>query len=131
METIYNNFEKLCTVANINDLENYIKTFNIDVNYNDGYFMEIICLRNDINLLKLFINNGANVHINNEGILRLVAHEGYITLLEYLINTCKSNYKVLYDSTAYFNKNETKQYIDNYANSIVTCSTIYQKSLTD
>jgi len=121
----------LCTVANINDLENYIKTFNIDVNYNDGYFMEIICLRNDINLLKLFINNGANVHINNEGILRLVAHEGYITLLEYLINTCKSNYKVLYDSTAYFNKNETKQYIDNYANSIVTCSTIYQKSLTD
>jgi len=60
-------------------------------------------------LLKLFINNGANDHINNEGILKLVAYEGNITLLEYLINTCKSNYKVVYDSTAYFNKNETKQ----------------------
>ena len=59
-------------VAIINDLENYIKTFNIDVNYNDGYFMEIICLRNDTNL---FLNNGANVHINNEGILKQVAHE--------------------------------------------------------
>jgi len=49
METINNNFEKMCMVANKNDLESNIKTFNIDVNYNDGYFMEIICLRNDIN----------------------------------------------------------------------------------
>lgn len=120
MENIYDTFENICINANINEIENFIKKFNIDVNYDDGYFLEIICERNDIKLLQLFINNGANVHLNNECLLRIASHRGYIEIVDYLIKECHSDYKVLYESTAYSNMPTTKQYIDNYIQTITS-----------
>lgn len=118
IEAVYNEFEKICMFENIDTIENYIKTFNINVNYNDGYFMEIICERNNLELLKLFIKYGGNVHLNNECLLRIASHRGYIKIIDYLLKECKSNYKVLYESTAYSNISTIKQYIDNYAKTI-------------
>lgn len=65
METIYSNFETICIQENAEVIENFIKKFNIDVNYDDGYYMELICKRNDLNLLKMFVNYNGNVHLNN------------------------------------------------------------------
>ena len=114
MEIIYNNFETVCIQENAEAIESFIKEFNIDVNYDDGYYMQLICKRNDLNLLRIFINHNGNVHINNECLLRIACHKGQFEIIEYLLKHCRSNYKVLYETTAYSNIPETKLYIDNY-----------------
>jgi len=89
------------------EFEQYIKQYNIDVNYDDGYYLELICMRNNLDLLKLMINNNANIHINNEGITRLVAHKGYVELLEYLLNNYSIDYDKLFCTTACSNNKMT------------------------
>ena len=111
---IYERFEKLCMSETFDIINEYIKKFNVDINYDNGYYLELICERNDIDLLRKFIGLGGNIHLNNEGPLRLVAHEGYILLLDYLINECHGDYKILFNSSACSNKRETKEYLTNF-----------------
>ena len=113
-EYIYLQFEKLCDSGDESELELFIQTFNVDVNKDNGYYIELICARNDISLLQMFIKRGADIHINNEGALRMSAHMGSLNVLTYLIEKCNANYEVLYDSTAYSNKLIVKQYLDEY-----------------
>jgi hypothetical protein len=108
---LYENFEKICLSCNKDEIIDYVYQFRIDVNYGDGYYTELICSRNDLELLKVMISLGSDIHLNNEGILRSVAHEGYIELTKYLIEECNSNYKILYESTAGSNKKETRLYL--------------------
>lgn len=35
---IYDRFDILCIKGDIDDIENLIKEFNVDVNHDDGYF---------------------------------------------------------------------------------------------
>jgi hypothetical protein len=63
---IYENFEYVCINSNEQEIEKYIKEFNVNVNYDDGYNLELICMRNNLDLLKLIINNNADIHINND-----------------------------------------------------------------
>jgi ankyrin repeat protein len=116
---IYENFENICINCNEQEIEQYIKLYNIDVNYDDGYYLEIICKRNNLNLLKLMIKYGANININNEGITRLVAHKGYIELLDYLLNNYNINYDKLYSTTACSNNKMTVDFLNNYK--IIKC----------
>ena len=63
---ISDNFENIFMHCNEHEIEQYIKQYNINVNYDDGYFLDqLICMKNDLNLLKMMINNKANIHINN------------------------------------------------------------------
>jgi len=73
-------------------------------------------MRNELSLLKMLINNNADIHINNDGILRLVAHEGYTELLIYLLllQNCNANYNVLFNSTACPNNKNTQKVLNNY-----------------
>jgi hypothetical protein len=107
-----NPFSKRCATATIKELDYILYTIPIDINYDDGLFLEIIGDRNDVELIKLFIKHGANVHINNECLLRSSAHSGYIEIVKFLIEQCNADYKVLYKSTAYNNVLCIKQYID-------------------
>ena len=54
---LHDKFTYICLFGNINDIETYINKYIYDINYDDGYFTEIICSRNDINLLRLFIKH--------------------------------------------------------------------------
>ena len=110
----YNIFEKKCLYDNENELENFIKKNNIDINFDDGYFLEIICLRDDINLLNMVLRNNANIHINNECVLRSVAHEGCENVLSFLLYNCEVNYNILCDTTASTNKISTKNILNNF-----------------
>lgn len=80
--------------------------------YDDGYYMELICKRNDVNLLKMFVYYNGNVHINNECLLKIACHKGQFDIIEYLLKQCNSNHKVLYGTTAYTNILKTKLCID-------------------
>ena len=82
---IYNQFESMCYTENITGLELFIKKFNIDVNGDDGYYLELISKRNDLELLQMFIRNGANVHLNNDELLSSCAHRGLLHIVQYLL----------------------------------------------
>lgn len=114
VEMLYDDFEKICYNGSEDEIYDYINDNNIDINYDDGYYTEIICNRNDLNLLKMLIRIKADIHINNEGILRSVAHKGYIELLRYLLENCNVNYNVLYESTACSNNPRTVEILKNY-----------------
>lgn len=107
-------FEKKCLYDNENDLEIFIKNNNIDINFDDGYFLEIICLRNELDLLKMVIRNNANININNDCILRSVAHEGCENILNYLLYNCNVNYDILRGTTALSNKLVTKNILNDF-----------------
>jgi len=38
LKIIYDNFENVCITCNDNEIDQYIKQYNIDVNYDDGYY---------------------------------------------------------------------------------------------
>lgn len=116
---IYNQFERICHTENMDNIETFLNTFKIDINRDDGYYVQIICLRNDLCLLQMFIKYGANVHLNNEGALRCCACSGLLHVVEYLLEHCKSDHTVLYGTTAYSNNPVIKQYIDDYILKII------------
>lgn len=116
---VYNNFEKVCMYGNEEEISAYIKEFNIDVNYDDGYYFEIICIRNNLDLLKLMIKNGANVHINDEYAIKYIAQEGHIEMLEYLMDNYDINYKDLCMTTACSNNPLTANVLKRYG--IIGC----------
>jgi len=112
---IYEYFESMCATATQYELQFFAERYNIDLNYDDGLFLEIIGARNDIELIRMCINMKANIHINGEGVLRMTAHRGNIDMLKYLIEECDCDYRKLYKSTAYCNQQATKDYVDTYA----------------
>ena len=111
---VYDQFEKLLFKHCLSDIENFITRFNIDVNKEDGYYLGLICSRNDIKLLEMVIKYGANVHINNEIVLKSCADSGLLNIVIYLLTNCNSDHKVLYGTTAYSNHPVVKQYIDTF-----------------
>ncbi len=111
----YNIFENVCIYCDEKDIEDYIKEYNVNVNYDDGHFLEIICMRNDIKLLKMIIRNNADIHINNEGITRLAAHEGLTEIFKFLLENYNINYKILYKSTACSNYSEIAHILNDFA----------------
>ena len=115
---IYDNFNYLITHGNNNDIIEYIKLFNIDLNYEDGYFMELLAEKNDITLIKKIIEiKNYDIKLNNYGVLRTVAHKGYVELLDFLINYFQIDRKVLINLLEKNNYKEVKKYINN----IVSC----------
>ncbi len=123
-EDVYNMFETLCCEGNSEQIESFIVQYNIDcssqarlVNYDEGLFLQIIAKRNDLELLKLLIKYGADIHICDDFVLSLVALKGYIDLLEYLLLDCKMDYKSIMKTNAYNNHYKTKQYMDDYIKS--------------
>ena len=112
-EMIYEYFINYCEEANKNDLIRYIQKYNIDVNFDNGYYLELVAERNDIELFDVMIKYGGDITLNNYGVLRLIAHRGYLGFLGYLVGKYQINCNVLKDSSAYNNYNEIKKYIDN------------------
>jgi len=117
-EYMYFKFEEVCMKGNCNDMETFIKTFSIDVNKEEGYFIQLIALRNDVELLQLLLRYGADVHVNDEGILAICACNGYLEIVEFLVEECKCDYTQLYKTTAYSNCARIKQYFDSINNGI-------------
>jgi hypothetical protein len=52
----------MCYKANYNELKQFIETYNIDLNYDEYDYINIISSRNDIKLLELFIDHNVNIN---------------------------------------------------------------------
>lgn len=119
IDYLYHWLEELCIDGSINDIKLFFDKIKIDVNFADGYFLDLICFRDDVELLQLFIDQKANIHINNEGILRRAAHEGNHKILKFLLYNCNADYKELLNSSAYSNNKKSMMIINDYINSLV------------
>jgi hypothetical protein len=116
---IYHNFVKICMYADKDDLQMYINKYNIDVNYHDGYYIELIAERNYLELLKVMLDAGVDITINNYNILKSIAHEGDLELLDYVVTRYNVDCSVILGTSAYNNHKCIKEYIDNNIKKII------------
>ncbi len=62
----------------------------------------------------MFLKYGADVHLNDDSVLKMCAHRGLLDMVKFLLNNCQCNHKVLYETSAYSNYKHIKEYIDAY-----------------
>jgi ankyrin repeat protein len=107
---IHDNFENICVNGNKKDIEDYVRKYSVDVNYDNGYYLELIVERDNIELLELMLSFGGDVHLNNDSILRSAAHRGNVEMLDYIIKH-GGDYNVLFGTSALTNYDSVKTYI--------------------
>ena len=107
-DLIYSHFTTMCYHSSLDEIQEVIEKYKIDLNYDDDSFIEIICFRNNIELLKLFVNNGCKI---NEDILSLVSSMGYLELVKYLVSI-GIKYDNLIKTSAYNTYPEIKDFYD-------------------
>lgn len=110
---IYEEFENACEEKDYEYIEFFIKKYNINVNSDNGYYLSIISERSDISLMELMYKYGCDIDINNNGVVRRVAHRGDLKMLDYLIREKKAKYEHLFNSTALTNYKHIENYIRN------------------
>lgn len=117
-EMIYDKFEYFCFHASYEDIKKFINKYNIDVNYKNGYYLELIVERNDLDIFKMFLEYGGNIHLNNECVLRSSAHDGNLEFVKFILEQ-GGDYHALLDSTALTNYKIIHDYINNYINNLL------------
>ena len=114
MDSIYLEFEKLCKNGSYNEIEYYIINNDIDINYEENFYINLIVKRGNINLLKLIKKYNGNLHDEDETIIHLLGLYGFTDCLEYVINDCSNdNWKTIINTNAYNNCINTKKIINN------------------
>ncbi len=108
MEIVHRNFEKYCIDENYDKIKEYLETYNGLANYNDGEYFEIVADKGNLQLIKLFIENGANININNDYVLYTCSYHKYDDCLEYILNH-GANMKNMEHSCGY-------SYLNNFIN---------------
>eukprot|EP01080_Neovahlkampfia_damariscottae_P009793 gene9793-2118_t len=93
LERIHNAFEEVCLLGNKDDIIEFVKSFDIDINYDDGYPMENIACRNDLELFKVTVELGGDVNLNNSSSLRIFASKGNLEAVKYIIEELGCDHK--------------------------------------
>lgn len=106
-------FDKIFMNGDKDIIKDNVKKYNIDVNYEDGYYLELIAGRNNIELFEMMVDLGSDIRLNNYGSIRLIAHEGYLELFDYVVVKYKIDCKFLLETTAGSNYKAIKDYINN------------------
>jgi ankyrin repeat protein len=86
MEIIHKNFEEYCTNENFEKIREYLQKYEWLANYNDGEYFETIADKGNLDLIKLFIENGVNINTNNDYALYTCSYHKYDKCIEYLLN---------------------------------------------
>lgn len=86
MDIIKENFEQCCRRGDYSDIQKQISVYPDLVHCDDGYYFELICDKGDINLIKLFVENGADVFVDNNYPLYTCIYHEYYDCVEYLLN---------------------------------------------
>lgn len=98
---MYDEFRRLCAVGSVDDIEAFIKSHNIDLNYDDYEFINIASRRRIIRLIEVFVEHGANVHFNNDILLGLALERGDVNLVKYFIENQNFDPEKLKGTNAY------------------------------
>lgn len=109
---LYERFGDLCRTGSKKQIEEYINQHGANLNHDDGYFLELIAERNDVELFKMMLEHGGDIRLNNFGVVRLIAHQGYMQLLEYVAKNTYIDLSVLMESSACSNYLEVKEYLN-------------------
>jgi hypothetical protein len=109
-EIIYSHFEIICMSGTNDNIKKFISKYNIDINHNDGYYLELIVERNDLELFQMIYDLGAVISLNNYGVLRSASHNGNLELVKYIISK-GGDYNVLFGTTALTNHKHIFNYI--------------------
>jgi hypothetical protein len=83
---IQNNFEQFCIDGDYEKINEYLTYYKWLANHNDGEYFEIVANNGRLDLIKLFIENGADVHANDDYALYTCSYHKYGDCVEYLIN---------------------------------------------
>lgn len=113
MNCTYLKFEKICRNGSYNEIEDFLVTNEIDINYDDDFYVDLLAERGDISLLKLIKKYNGNLHDEEESVMHILALRGFIDCLEYVIDDCENdNWRMLLKTNAYNNNKKTKMFID-------------------
>jgi hypothetical protein len=111
---IYNFFYSVCINKNCDEVEKYIIDNNIDINFDDNYYIFLLAKRNDINFLKLIKKYGGDLHCDDESLAQIFALQGQLDCLEYIIDDCENDdWKIIMETNSYTNCERTKNFINN------------------
>lgn len=113
-DKIMNDFATFCEDGNVEKLIFLFKENDIDINYQNGYFGMLAAMNGHIEVLKTLSKYGADMHIDNEAILKVAAHNGHVSCVNYLLTEHKANPLELLNTTAYNNYEEVKVIFDDY-----------------
>lgn len=83
---IHNKFEKYCIDGNYEKINEYLTNYKWLTNHNDGEYFEIVANNGRLDLIKLFIENGTDIHSNDDYALYTCSYHKYYDCVEYLIN---------------------------------------------
>ena len=110
-DKIINEFATLCENGNIEKLVTFFRDNDVDVNYQNGYFGILAAMNGHSEVLKFLSKHGADMHIDNEAILKVAAHNGHVSCINYLLTEHKANPLELLSTTAYNNYEGSKLYL--------------------
>lgn len=92
MELITDKFEQYCEEENYCKIKDYLKNFKQLANYNNGAFLEIIADKGNLDILKLFVENGADINIDHNYVLYTCMYHHYDDCVQYLLANGAKNY---------------------------------------
>lgn len=108
-------FANFCEAGNTEELYYLLKKENdIDVNYQNGYFGVLAAMNGNVEVLKFLSKHGADMHIDNEAMLKNAAHNGHINCVNYLLEKHNANPLELLNTTAYNNYQEVENIFNQY-----------------
>ena len=85
MDGILNNFEKACKNNDVNSVRKYLERYNFLINYDDGYYFDIVADSGNIEMLELFIEYGENISLDDNYALYICAEKKYDDCVLYLL----------------------------------------------
>ena len=86
MNNICENFENYCNEENYDKIKEYLTHHSFLANYNNGEYFEIIADKGNLSLIKLFVDNGARIDIDNNYVLYICAYGEKYDCVNYLLN---------------------------------------------
>lgn len=104
-ESIYSFTENLFMVGTKDEIQNHILKHKVHI---DDNLFEIITIRNDLDLFKFALKNGAQV---DDHILGYCCYSGYLEHVKYMIEDCKMEFKNIFMTTSFSNNIIIKEYL--------------------
>ena len=108
---VYDKFEIICTMGdNSNDtIEKDLKINPELATYDNSYFFKLIAMTGKIELVKLFVEYGADINVDNHDILHICASKKYYDVMEYILNLGEN----IENIWRYDGYNDAKNYLRN------------------
>lgn len=125
-DLLMENFEIFCDNEDYINIEKSIIQYPFLLKYDNGYFFCMISKKNNVALINLFLQYGADISCDDYFVLYKIAENRNFALVEQILNDYNININVIKNTRGYY---EYLDYCDNNHNSIKTLEKIKINSL--